>query len=105
MHVAADTSALASDERLTLGIRPEHVCIAVPGEDNTVQGTVTLVEHLGDVSYLHVELPHYALPLMMRVTSDARQRAGDAVMLRFPRSHCHVFDAHGNTISLAQGTS
>jgi multiple sugar transport system ATP-binding protein len=105
MHVAADTSALASDERLTLGIRPEHVCIAAPGEDNTVQGTVTLVEHLGDTSYLHVELPQYALPLMMRVTSDARQRAGDVVMLRFPRSHCYVFDAHGKTISLAQGTS
>lgn len=102
MHIAVDRSMLAANERLTLGIRPEHVCIAAPGDDNTVQGTVTLVEHLGDVSYLHIELAQYALPLMMRVAPNTSQRAGDAVMLGFPRSRCYVFDGHGKTISLMQ---
>jgi multiple sugar transport system ATP-binding protein len=104
MHVAVDASVLAANGRLTLGIRPEHVCIAAPGNDNTVQGTVTLVEHLGDVSYLHIELAQYALPLMMRVAPDSRQRSGDTVMLSFPRSRCHVFDDHGKTISLMQNS-
>jgi multiple sugar transport system ATP-binding protein len=102
MHVAVDASLLTANERLTLGIRPEHVCIAAPGDANTVEGTVTLVEQLGDVSYLHLELEQDALPLMMRVAADTRQRAGDAVMLRFPRSHCFVFDEQGKTINLMQ---
>jgi multiple sugar transport system ATP-binding protein len=103
VQVVDDRGARASHARVTLGIRPEHLSLAAPERDNTVRGTVKLVEHLGDVSYLHVALDGYELPLMMRAAPDTRERAGDVVAVHLPPSQCHVFDAQGKVIIQAPG--
>lgn len=101
IDVACDSACLAMNEILTLGIRPEHIRPAQPGEGNQINGIVRVVEHLGDVTYLYLDVPGYAAPIMMRAPADALQRVGDTIKFCLPKSCCYVFDKDGKTISRA----
>jgi multiple sugar transport system ATP-binding protein len=101
--IEAAAGTLQAEAQVTVGVRPEHLQLAAQGESNTVRGAVTLVEHLGDVSYLHVEIDRHDLPLMVRAAPGVRAQAGDAVAVRLPPHCCHVFDARGMTVVQAPG--
>jgi multiple sugar transport system ATP-binding protein len=101
--IEAPAGTLAPLEQVTVGVRPEHLHLAAVGESNTVRGTVTLVERLGDVSYLHVEIDRQELPLMVRAAAGVRTQAGESVAVRLPPGFCHVFDARGTTVVQAPG--
>lgn len=103
INVAVAPSELALNKKLTLGIRPEHIRVAQADSENKLAGTVKVVEHLGDITYLYVETTRYAAPLMMRVAADAPYCVGEDIKLTLPRSQCYVFDQHG--MRLAPDTS
>src|SRR5690606_20609350 len=48
-------AALAAGEKLTLGIRPEHLSIAEPGAQNTITGTLFANENMGPESLVTIE--------------------------------------------------
>jgi multiple sugar transport system ATP-binding protein len=98
MNVAVDPSAMAPNKKLTLGIRPEHICIAAQNAENRLHGTVKVAEHLGDVTYLYVETTKYASPLMMRVDAATDYRVNDEIRISLPKQHCYVFDQNGQRI-------
>jgi ABC-type sugar transport system ATPase subunit len=76
----------ATDEPVTLGIRPEHVVVGQGG----LRATVELAEQLGSESYVHCLLPTGAR-LVARLPGQASLRRGEAVALDLPARHCHVF--------------
>jgi multiple sugar transport system ATP-binding protein len=80
----------------TLGIRPEHLKLAPPGE-GAVEGRVELAEHLGADSFLHVDAGPLGI-LIVRAPPGALHRAGATVGLAFPPERCHLFDAAGNAL-------
>ena len=85
-------------ESITLGIRPEDVCLASEvqaGEHQTVEGKVYLVENLGmhNLVSIHVQCDR-AEPITIR-TLLARDRTweGDTMALTLPAQSIHWFDA------------
>jgi multiple sugar transport system ATP-binding protein len=81
---------------VTLGIRPEHLALAEPGEPGLAI-TVDLVERLGGESYLYGSAA--GLPqITLRVEGQTAHARGDTVMLRFPVQHLHLFDGTGQAL-------
>ena len=49
--------ATATGNSVTVGIRPEDVRLAAPGETDTIDGTVEVVEHLGNELLVYLRVP------------------------------------------------
>jgi len=87
-----DSSGLAANTQLSLGIRPEHVTLeAATGSTGVV---VTGIEYLGSETYVHVDTGH-AEPLICRCEVNAGWQAGDRVKLHLDIDNLHLFDPDG----------
>jgi len=84
---------------IVLGIRPEHVTL---GATDGVPGRVTLAEHLGAETMLHVELANGST-MVARTDGRAPQRIGDAVTLTLDPRCCHLFEPAGPVLVHAPG--
>ncbi len=90
-------TALAAGEKLTLGIRPEHLSIAQPGATNTLTGTLFANENMGPESLVTIERPD-ATRLTARIFTDDHLDLGETVTLAFAAEHLHLFDGAGKRI-------
>ena len=87
-------AARACDAAQRVGMRPEHVGIAAPGEG--VASTVALAEHLGDCSILHLRVEGLDTLVTAKVgASHCRLAPGDAVALRVDAERALAFDRTG----------
>jgi multiple sugar transport system ATP-binding protein len=87
-------AARAGDAAQRVGMRPEHVGIAAPGEG--VASTVALAEHLGDCSILHLRVEGLDALVTAKVgASHCRLVPGDAVALRVDAERALAFDRTG----------
>ncbi len=84
---------------VVLGIRPEHVTL---GDAGGVPGRVTLAEHLGAETILHVEVANGST-LVARTDGRAPQRIGEAVTLTLDPRWCHLFEPAGPALVNAPG--
>ncbi len=89
--------ALAAGEKLTLGIRPEHLSIAEPGAANTITGTLFANENMGPESLVTIERAD-ATRLTARIFTDDHLDLGETVTLSFSAEHLHLFDGAGKRI-------
>ena len=96
VRAAVDGSALQPGVAVTLGIRAEHVSVALADSQNAVPATIGHIEHLGDVSIVYVQVEGVSEMLSFKqATGGVTHKAGDAINLHFPAEHCHVFGADG----------
>jgi multiple sugar transport system ATP-binding protein len=84
-----DGSRAQVGQKVTLGIRPEH--IVLEPSDSEVTGTIDVIEQLGEAYLLHVRLADRSL-VTAKLPGDAHQKEGDEVRLGFDGALCHVFD-------------
>ena len=86
------------DGATEVGIRPEHLAIT-DGEGN-LNGTVELVESLGNETLIHVALPAEGKPTVIVRQYDLRTtlKIGDTTSVNWQSNHMHFFDANGQTI-------
>ncbi|WP_397453468.1 ABC transporter ATP-binding protein [Pseudomonas sp. NA-150] len=84
---------------VTLGIRPEHLDLAQPG-DCQMQVTADVSERLGSDTYCHVRTAS-GEALTMRIRGDLASQYGETLNLRLDSAHCHLFDAQGLVITKA----
>ncbi|RQH06945.1 ABC transporter ATP-binding protein [Paraburkholderia dinghuensis] len=90
---------------VTLGVRPEHLEPAdlrtfdrdAPSA-LTLTRTVTLVESLGEHSYVHLDQPDGTV-LIAKAPGDARLQSGDNAQFRAPATACHLFGDDGFAIT------
>jgi multiple sugar transport system ATP-binding protein len=92
-------SATAADgtrpgERVTLGIRPDHVTVSREGN---LTGRIALVEELGESHLLYIDTDGDTR-LTARAPGDAKHEIGNAVFLAFPGKYCHLFKSSGEAI-------
>ena len=84
---------------LSLGIRPEHLRIASPGEAGMLHGTIRRNEHHGADRLLHVAIGGGEVSVMARVPQQAgephRFAPGAPVALICETPHLHFFGADG----------
>jgi multiple sugar transport system ATP-binding protein len=79
----------------TIGVRPEHIGLSATEGD--WKGTVTVAEHLGSDTFLHVDVPGIGL-INTRLGGEMPLKHGDVVYLTPQRDRMHRFNAEGNAI-------
>ena len=79
----------------TIGVRPEHIKASRDGEG--WEGVVTVAEHLGSDTFLHVEVPQVG-NLTARCIGELDLSAGDRARLLPDPAHIHRFDESGKAI-------
>lgn len=96
MSVAAQ--GLERGQRITLGIRPEHVALDPNGE---LRGEVGALEYLGPRTYLHVRLMD-GTTLTVETSGDTTVREGDQLGFRVQTGAAHLFDGSGRALTRLQ---
>ncbi len=87
-----ESNDIQAGQKVTLGIRPEH--IVLQPSDAQVTGTIDVVEQLGEAYLLHVRLADKSL-VTAKLSGDTPQQEGEQVTLGFDGTLCHLFDEHG----------
>ncbi len=82
--------AFDGDRSVELGIRPEHLTLA---EDGPVSGRVSVVEQLGNTTYLYLDSD--AGPLIVEADQTSRFHPGDTARVAIDTTQAHVFDDSG----------
>jgi multiple sugar transport system ATP-binding protein len=105
LQVQANGEALRPDQAVTLGIRPEHLEPAASGgltqqSTQQISRTVSLVEQLGEHSYLHLDQPGGAV-LIAKAPGDKTPRQGESVVFNVPPASCHLFTEDGFAVTSA----
>ncbi|MDQ0392162.1 ABC transporter ATP-binding protein [Labrys monachus] len=93
--VRVDGSSLAPAEKVTLGIRPEH--LSADGAEACLSGTVELVEELGDSHLVHVRIANGQL-ITLRQAGDAPLSMTETVSIAVPGTLIHVFKRDGSAL-------
>jgi alpha-glucoside transport system ATP-binding protein len=83
-------------KKASFGVRPEDLTIST-GSDFLFEGTVSLVEHLGEVTLLYVEGLTEGEPIISKLTGHQTIDRGDKVRFQAERDKLHLFDADGKT--------
>ncbi len=81
---------------ITMGIRPENVELAGPGDD-VITAPVSVTEPMGDITYVYVEIG--GQQCTVTVNGEQLIHAGSEIEVTFPEDRLHLFDADtGETI-------
>jgi multiple sugar transport system ATP-binding protein len=102
VRVPVSGEGLQAAQAVTLGVRPEHLefvdassaATSAATADAVLARTVSLVEQLGEHSYVHLDQPGGAV-LIAKAPGDTRLAPGDAAHLRVPPLACHLFTEDG----------
>ncbi len=99
MRTLVDAGGARVGDKVTLGIRPEH--IRTEGEGNQLQTTVTFVESLGGTTFAYCPFPGIEEALTCQFAGRNgcdRLRSGDQLQLHFPPEALYLFDAEGQAL-------
>ena len=101
LQIHANGEVLRPDQAVTLGIRPEHLEPASSaGSIQQISRSVSLVEQLGEHSYLHLDQPGGAV-LIAKAPGDRTPRQGENVAFNVPPASCHLFTEDGFAVTSA----
>jgi multiple sugar transport system ATP-binding protein len=103
LSVPVSPQRIREGDRVTLGIRPEHV-LEQGGGDRELTGSVLVVEHMGGETHLYVSLDpsHH---IVVKAAGDSNARVGDKIKLGIDRTNAHLFDQSGLALERPGGTS
>jgi multiple sugar transport system ATP-binding protein len=93
-RVAVEPGNARTGDRVTVGIRPEHLHLVGAGEYGVAARTMT-VESLGDAAYLYAESGVAPEGLIARIPPLEQHERGAALKLGAAPEHCHLFDSEG----------
>ena len=92
--VPVEAAAVRAGATVTLGIRPEGLHVDPAGP---IAGTVALVERLGGLTLLHVDVEG-SEQMTVQIEGSAAIRAHDRIRLAVDVAACHLFDAAGQAL-------
>ncbi|MDE1179856.1 sn-glycerol-3-phosphate ABC transporter ATP-binding protein UgpC [Paraburkholderia sp.] len=107
MRAAVDGTALQTGQAVTFGVRPEHLQFVAPGLDSTnpsdtpepdITRTVSLVEQLGEHSYVHLDQPG-GTGLIAKAPGNTRLKQGESARFIAPSAACHLFTDDGFAVA------
>lgn len=88
---------LAEGSPVTVGIRPEHLELAQPGQCQ-LSVVADVSERLGSDTYCHVRTDA-SEPLTLRIRGDLSSQYGQRLSLHLDAQYCHLFDANGLAVA------
>jgi len=93
--VAVNGARAKAGDKVTLGVRPEHLSTA--GKGDAVKADVIFVETLGHATYAYLTAGE--TPLTVLLPGDVRPSAGETLSLKVPADQAHLFDADGEAFA------
>jgi multiple sugar transport system ATP-binding protein len=96
VQVAPELLEIDAVGDVKLGLRPEHIRLAAPGQDGGLPGRVLFLEPVGSDLYLTVEAGGGTV--QVRTDPDAPLQQGENVSLLFDPWRVHVFGADGHNL-------
>lgn len=91
-------TALGQGEKVTVGIRPEHIAVTDQG---TISGRVEVIEHLGNETIAYASIGG-AEPLTVKLPSASTVQLGETLHFA-PRGQAALFNQAGQAIALPRG--
>ncbi len=100
LQCLVDAGSATTGEKVTLGVRPEHLRLGGSGADavpreNTVEAQVTFVESLGSATHAYCSFPGAEESLTCTLAGDVRVQGGQSLWLGVPPGSAYLFDAAG----------
>ena len=99
VQVSVDARRGAPGEKVTLGVRSEHLHALAQADSapemNRFGGTLMAQERLGDLTYLYVTGPNSEHPLSVRADPNLRLKLKTDLSLSMAPDDCHLFAADG----------
>ncbi len=89
----AGEARIAGDQRVTLGIRPEHLVIDEEA-DAVVEGELRLAEYLGSETMFYTTLADGS-DAAVKADGLASAKVGSTLRIGVPAAACHLFDEAG----------
>jgi multiple sugar transport system ATP-binding protein len=83
-------SRVGNGQRLTIGIRPNHLHLCLVNADGSLPATVYVTELMGSESFVFLNFGKDRL--IVRAPADFRAEAGDKVNVNFQIDSAHFFD-------------
>ncbi|ENM3850105.1 sn-glycerol-3-phosphate ABC transporter ATP-binding protein UgpC [Vibrio cholerae] len=75
------------------GIRPEHICVAEPGDTiNAFEGILTVVENMGNEKYLYFKVGGKELIARVNDQTITTADIGKPIRFNLNTAFCHIFD-------------
>ena len=96
VNAAIDTSSLDIGDPVQIGLRPEHM--ALDCNDNIFSGTVTLIAHLGELSYLYVDIGNED-ELVLTVGGDNQHKVDDHISFGIQANRLYAFNHQGDALT------
>ena len=88
--------SISCGERVTLGVRAEHLRLAPAAGHNTVEVRIGHIEYLGDQSIVYASLDGSSELIAIRAPADAAAlQNNQRSHLQLPMLQCHIFDRSG----------
>ncbi len=102
LRCVVDASRGKVGDKVTLGVRPEHL---KPGSgENVIQAKVTFVDRLGGSCFVYYDFPQAEMSLTAELPGYTRVQQGEVMTLAAPSESCYLFDAQGRAFQrLAAG--
>ncbi|ANK76808.1 ABC transporter ATP-binding protein (plasmid) [Ensifer adhaerens] len=99
LDIEAERGSLSRGEAISVGIRPENIRIGDShGTDPTFAGTVDLVEHLGEVQILYLDLNGAREKFLVKVDGESAFSRTQSVNFTARRRDIHIFDTAGRAV-------
>ena len=95
MAVAVDATRAKTGDKLTFGVRPEHVALGSAGSANTLAAEVSFVESLGSSTQAYFEVPGAEDGFSCQLDGRVRPQRGQTLQLQLPADAGYLFDAAG----------
>jgi multiple sugar transport system ATP-binding protein len=95
LRAAVDARRARPGDKVSLGIRPEHLISGEEGPGSPLHLTLRQMERLGDISLLYLEVEADAPLVTLRVEGASTVEPGQSVSLRLRPEQCHLFDEAG----------
>jgi multiple sugar transport system ATP-binding protein len=96
VDVVVNGRALRPGQAVVLGIRPEHLSLAAD-QHQSIRRKVTLVERLGEQTYVHLEQAS-GEALLAKAPGNLDVEAGAELMLGLDPAVCHLFLEDGDAV-------
>ena len=99
-HVPIATAPARQGLAVNLGVRPEHLRLAEPGEPALFSGRVGMVEGLGEVTVLYFDKGETGAQVLAKLPGNRTELIGQTVALTADPDRLHLFHA-GRSLRLA----
>ncbi|MEZ5931920.1 MAG: sn-glycerol-3-phosphate ABC transporter ATP-binding protein UgpC [Alphaproteobacteria bacterium] len=102
---AVAANGAAAGQKVTLGLRPEHLIDGGAGDgraDAEIKGKAIAVEHLGGETYAYLDRGG-SEPLVLKTGGDARISEGEVVPVGIQTQTCYLFDESGKAFRRPAG--